>query len=247
MLATLALIAANPLPQWSSLFDGKSLKGWTPKIRGYKLGENWGNTFRVAEGAIQVRYDAYETFGDKFGHLFYKSPFENYIFRMEYRFNGEQVEGGPGWAWRNSGIMIHCQDPKSMTVDQEFPVSAEVQLLGVANEGERHTANLCTPGTNVVYDGKLWTQHCTDSTSPTFRGHQWVTVEVEVHGKGRVVHRVNGKEVMSYEWIQLDPQDAYAKKLIKGDDLSLSRGWIALQSESHPCDFRKIEILKLKD
>ncbi|MBI2435188.1 MAG: DUF1080 domain-containing protein, partial [Candidatus Hydrogenedentes bacterium] len=129
--------------KWVSLFNGKDLDGWTPKIKGHPLGENLGNTFRVEDGVLKVAYDAYEKFEGKFGHLFYKYPYSNYRLRVEYRFVGEQVPGGPSWAWRNSGAMLHCQDPKSMGQDQDFPVSIEVQFLGGDDKEERHTANLC--------------------------------------------------------------------------------------------------------
>ena len=228
---------------WVKLFDGKSLKGWTPKIKGYPLGENFGNTFRVKDGVIQVGYEAYNgEFKSRFGHLFHQTPRSNYIFRCEYRFTGEQVKDGPGWAWRNSGVMIHGQTPETMALDQDFPVSAEVQLLGGPETGERHTGNLCTPGTNVVMGGKLVTQHCTDSNSPTFRGDQWVRLEIEVHGHGKIVHRINGQEVISYEKVQYDPKDADAKKLITFNNLEISGGSISLQSESHPVEFRNIEL-----
>ena len=166
--------------KWTALFNGRDLDGWTPKIRGYELGDNFGNTFRVEDGVLKVVYDQYEKFDDRFGHLFYKQPFSHYRLRVEYRFVGEQVPGGAGWALRNSGIMIHGQSPESMAKDQSFPVSIEVQLLGGTGRGVRPTANLCTPGTHVVMDGKLWTPHCTNSSSKTYHGDQWVTVELEV-------------------------------------------------------------------
>lgn len=231
---------------WIKLFNGKDLKGWTAKIRGYALGENFGNTFRVKDGVIQVGYEAYDKFGERFGHLFHETPRSNYIFRMEYRFTGEQAKEGPGWAWRNSGVMIHGQKPETMTKDQDFPVSAEVQILGGAETGDRPTGNLCTPGTNVVMNGKLITQHCTNSSSETFRGDQWVKLEIEVHGNGKVVHRINGKEVITYSEVQYDPTDNNAKPLIKDGKLAITGGSISLQSESHPVEFRNIEI-KLLD
>lgn len=248
LLAAALLATTSPSPQgkWVDLFNGKDLTGWKAKIKGHKFGENFGDTFRVKDGVIQVDYSKYGgKFENRFGHLFYKKSYSNYIFRMEYRFIGDQIADGPGWAWRNSGIMIHCQDPKTMSLDQDFPVSAEVQLLGGPEKDKRTTANLCTPGTNVMMDGRLITQHCNDSTSDTFRGDQWVRVEVEVHASGRVIHRVNGTEVLTYEGIQLDPQDADGKRLIKGDNLMISAGFISLQSESHPCEFRKIQIMEL--
>ena len=233
--------------EWISLFNGRDLEGWTPKIQGYALGDNFGNTFRVEDGLLKVRYDQYDKFGDRFGHLFYKQPFSHYRLRVEYRFVGQQIAGGAGWALRNSGIMIHGQSPETMTKDQSFPVSIEVQLLGGTGSGTRPTANLCTPGTNVVLNDRLWTQHCTNSSSETYHGEQWVTVELEVHGDKEIEHKIDGKVVMAYTQPQLDPNDADAKKLIKDDKLLLTGGTISLQSESHPVEFRKVELLPLSE
>ncbi|MCS7305825.1 MAG: DUF1080 domain-containing protein [Thermoguttaceae bacterium] len=234
---------------WRPLFNGKDLEGWTPKIRGYPLGENYGNTFRVENGVLKVVYDPkyYPKYEDRFGHLFYKEKFSHYRLRVEYRFTGEQCPGAPKWALRNSGIMIHCQDPKTMTLEQGFPVSIEVQLLGGLGQGERPTANLCTPGTHVVMEGKLFTPHCTNSRSKTYHGDQWVTVEVEVHGAGTIRHYVEGQLVLEYEKPQLDEADPFAKKLLAaGADRLLREGYISLQSESHPIEFRKVEIMLLE-
>ncbi len=234
---------------WVPLFNGKDLEGWTPKIRHSALGENYGNTFRVEDGLLKVRYDQYEKFDERFGHLFYREPLSHYRLRVEYRFVGDQATGGPGWAIRNSGVMIHGEAPQTMAKDQDFPASIEVQLLGGAATGERTNANLCTPGTNVVMEGKLVTRHCTSSKSKTYRGDEWVTVEIEVHGDKVIRHLIDGEEVLSYEQPQLDDRDAHAKELAakQGGELLLKGGTISLQSESHPIDFRKVELLKLKD
>ena len=230
-----------------SLFNGKDLTGWKVKITGYDLGDNFGNTFRVEDGLLKVAYDQYDKFDGRFGHLFCDRPFSNYILRVEYRFVGEQAPGGPGWAFRNSGIMIHGQSPESMRKDQSFPVSVEVQLLGGGGSGERPTGNVCTPGTHIVMDGKLITRHCNNSSSKTYHGDQWVTIEVEVHGGKVVKHIVEGKTVMEYTQPQLDEKDADARKLIKDGEKILTGGSISLQAESHPLEFRKIEIRKLQD
>jgi hypothetical protein len=230
--------------EWMQLFNGTDLEGWTPKIRGYDLGDNFGNTFRVEDGILKVSYEGYDTFDDRFGHLFYEGEFSHYVLRVEYRFVGDQVPGGPGWAFRNSGIMIHGQAPESMEKDQDFPVSIEIQTLGGRGEGqgERTTANLCTPGTNVVLNGELFTPHCVNSTSKTYNGDQWVTVEVEVHGNDVIHHLIDGEVVLEYEKPQLDPKDESGKKLIKDGNLMLGNGTISLQSESHPVEYRKVEI-----
>jgi hypothetical protein len=234
---------------WIALFNGKDLDGWTPKIRGYPAGENVGDTFRVEDGVLKVSYDKYKKFDGKFGHLFYKTPFSHYRLRVQYRFVGDQCAGGPGWAIRNSGVMIHGQSPESMRKDQDFPVSIEVQFLGGNGRVRRHTANVCTPGTNIVMKGNLVIRHCTDSTSKTYHGDQWVTVEVEVHGNGAIKHIIDGQAVLEYEKPQLDVADADGLALIKqrNGDKMLGGGTISLQSESHPIEFRKVELLPLKE
>jgi hypothetical protein len=232
--------------EWIQLFNGKNLDGWKVKITGYDLGDNYGDTFRVEDGILKVCYDQYEKFDGKFGHIFYEKPFSHYIIRVEYRFVGEQAPGGPGWAFRNSGIMLHGQPPETMRKDQNFPVSVELQLLGGGETGERSTGNVCTPGTHVVIDGELVTRHCINSTSKTYRGDQWVTIEVEVHGNGITKSIVEGETVFEFSKPQLDEKDADARKLIKDGDKMLYGGSISLQAESHPCEFRKIE-LKILD
>jgi hypothetical protein len=233
--------------EWIQLFNGEDLEGWTPKVRGFELGVNFNNTFRVEEGLLKVRYDEYEDFDNRFAHLFYKDEFSHYIIRVEYRFVGNQVPGGPGWAFRNNGIMIHGQSAESMEVEQNFPTSIEVQLLGGDGAATRSTANLCTPGTNVVFDGNLHLDHCKNSTSDTFHGDQWVTVEIEVHGGEVIRHFVNGVQVMEYNQPQLDERDGtYAKLLPASGDKILHKGTISLQGESHPTDFRKIELKALQ-
>jgi hypothetical protein len=244
-----AVAQALPEGDWIQLFNGKDLEGWTPKIRGHELGDNYADTFRVEDGLIKVRYDKYQgRFRGRYGHLFYKEPFSHYVLRVEYRFVGDQANGGPDWAIRNSGAMIHGQDPKTILKDQQFPVCIEVQFLGGDGKNPRTTGNLCTPGTNVVLNGKLHTQHCTNSTSDTFHGEQWVAAEIEVHGGKLIRHKINGKTVLEYTEPQLDPEDADAKRLLAaGVPKMITGGTISLQSESHPVDFRKVELRRLHD
>lgn len=232
--------------RWIQLFNGKDLNDWTIKITGFPLNENFKNTFRVEGGLLKVRYDQYEKFEGLYGHIFYKQPYSHYKMRVEYRFVGNQTPGGPGWAFRNSGIMIHGQRPESMELNQDFPVSIEVQLLGGNGKDERSTLNVCTPGTNVVMNGKLMTEHCMNSISKTYHGDQWVTAEIEVQGDSIIRHLINGKTVMEYTQPQLDEREQYYLKLLPPDGNKLLRkGSISLQSESHPVDFRKVELQNL--
>jgi hypothetical protein len=243
-LATLAgLLAASASAHsadgWVDLFNGRDLTGWTPKITGYPLGENFGDTFRVEDGLLKVRYDAYDEFDGRFGHLFWEHPYSHYHLLIEYRFTGAQVSGGPGWAARNSGVMFHAQTPESMTLNQDFPVSIEGQFLGGLTEGQdRPTGNVCTPGTDIVVDGRRFTPHCLNSSSPTLHGDQWVRAEFIVRGSGAIRHLINGEEVLAYERPTLSDRAAHAK----GGEPLIEGGYLALQSESHPIDFRVVKI-----
>lgn len=231
-------------PEWIQLFNGKDLAGWTIKISGYPINYNYKNTFIVEDGLLKVNYSEYEHFNSEFGHIFYKDKFSHYKLRVVYRFFGQQVKGGPDWAFKNSGVLLHAQAAESMGLNQNFPVSIEVQFLGGEAKGERPTANLCTPGTNVIYDGSLLKQHCIDSRSKTFRGEEWVTVEVVVLGDSIIHHLVNGDTVLSYGKPQIDGTDL-PQDFPLTDGTALKDGFIALQAESHPIEFRKIELLDL--
>ncbi len=246
-LPVLVSAGDNDRKEWVPLFNGKDLAGWIPKITGYEAGTNFGNTFRVENGVLKVSYDQYDSFGGRFGHLFYETPFSHYVIAIEYRFVGQQAKDGPDWAFRNSGVMVHGQPAWSMKKDQDFPISIEAQFLGGRGDGKsRSTANLCTPGTNVVMNGQLETRHCVSSSSKTFDGDQWVRAEIEVHGGGAIVHRVNGESVLQYEKPQIGGGNvAGHDPALKKDGEILTSGSISLQAESHPLEFRKVELLNL--
>jgi hypothetical protein len=232
--------------EWKSLFNGKNLDGWVVKINGYELNYNYNNTFRAENGLLKVSYDKYDTFTNQFGHIFYKTPFTYYKLRLQYRFVGEQVKGGEAWAKKNSGIMIHCQSPESMLLNQGFPLSLEVQLLGGVNKNEpRPSGNLCTPATHVVIDGKLIAEHCITANCKTYYGEEWVTIEVEVN-KDSITHFIDGKAVITYSNPTIGGEflDATSTEIQAKDGQPLSGGYISLQSESHPIEFKNIQIME---
>jgi hypothetical protein len=236
----------SPKIKWLTLFNGKDMKDWKVKIKDHPLNENFGNTFRVENGVLKVSYDQYDAFNEQYGHIFYNKKFSAYLLVMEYRFVGEQVKGGPGWALRNSGAMLHCQSPESMFVEQDFPICLEDQLLGGNGNSPRTTANLCTPGTNVFLKGKLFTPHCTNSTSKTYHGDQWVHAEALVLGDSVIKHIVDRDTVMVYEKPQYDGKDKWVQKGGYKEGQLIKEGYISLQSESHPVEFRKVMLFNLQ-
>lgn len=229
--------------KWVRLFNGKDLEGWDIKIKGSELNTNYKNTFRVENGILKVSYDEYDKFNNEFGHIFYKTPFSNYKLRIEYRFVGNQVPGGPSWAFRNSGVMLHSQSAVSMELNQDFPVSIEAQFLGGDGVSERHTSNVCTPGTNIVMNGQLITQHCTESTSKTYQGDVWVTAEFVVLGDSIIHHILEGDTVLTYMKPQVGGELPEGFPLPEGT--LLKEGYICLQAESHPVEFSKVEIFEM--
>jgi hypothetical protein len=255
VLATLALISgctqheavhvATPEGHWISIFNGKNLDGWTVKIATHDVNDNYGDTFRVENGLLKVSYDHYDRFGRQFGSLFYNTKLSHYWIRAEYRFVGEQAPGAPSWAYKDSGIQLHSQAPQTMSKDQEFPVSVEFNLIG-GRWLKRPTGDVCRNGTTVTMSGAALTSQCSKTSAITIRGSDWVTVAAEVNGSRHVRQIVNGTLVAEYGDIELDGSDSNARRLLDaGASKSLSAGYISLQSNSHPIEFRKIEILPL--
>lgn len=246
LLGLTSLVRADDAPvspEWISLFNGHDLTGWTVKVAKHPMGDNYADTFRVEDGVIKVAYDKYGKFDQQFAHLYTNLPYSHYILRLEYRFTGTAVADSPSWSKCNSGVMIHSQSPLTMTVEQLWPASMEVQFLCEGTSAGRQTGNVCTPGTNLEKNGKLVTDHIVESVGKLSPLNEWVAVEVEVHGNDEVIHRINGVEVLRYQHPQLDPREPDARRLLAlGAPLQLSSGHIALQAESQPVWFRNVRI-----
>lgn len=251
IIASLCIVFANSAwahnkdNQWTSIFDGKSLDGWTPKFAGYPLGENYKNTFRVQDGYLMTNYDQYKKFNFEFGHLFYKTPYSHYKLKSTYRFLEQQLPGYKN-AWKNNGFMIHSQPPESMGLEQRFPTSIEVQLLGANQDTEaRPTGNFCTPGCHVYMNNQLIEKHCIKSTSATYKGDQWVTVEIEVRGNQVIKHLINGEHVLEYNRPILDEKSQHLAKYYGGNEMK--SGYIAIQAENSTIQFKSIELMVLAE
>jgi len=230
--------------KWLSLFNGKDLEGWTVKISGYPVGENFGNTFYVEDGLLKTDYKAYgDDFNERYGHIYTNNGYSHYKLCLEYRFFGEHAPKAPGWSYLNNGIMLHAQSPESMLLDQPFPVSIEAQLLGTDETITNTTGNVCTPGTDIYLDGVPYTDHCASSSSKNYPFDRWVKAEVLVLGDSIVHHIIEGDTVMTYTKLTVDAGDM-TPAIPSGP---LKSGRIALQSEGHPTEFRKIELLDLSE
>ena len=253
-------ISDSNIENWEIIFNGKDLKDWKIKFANQNLNVNYKNTFQIRDSILKVVYDNYDSFDNNYAQIYYKKPYSYYKLKFEYRFTGNQTIGGAGWAERNSGIMIHSQSPESNDFGQSFPVSIEVQLLGGLSKGKRPTANLCTPGTAVIMNKKINYNHCIFSKSKTYDGDQWVSGEIIVHGGEKISHIIENDTVLSYEKPQIGGGFVDSKLgdidwtsngvenkeyWISKEGEVLESGYIALQAESHPVDFRNISLLNL--
>lgn len=231
-----------PPADWQSIFNGRDLDGWVVKLAHHEVGDNHADTFRVEGGAIRVMYDKYGDFGSRFGHLFYKQELSHYVLALEYRFFGDQVKGGPGYAKLNSGVMVHSQAPQTILKEQDWPISVEAQFLA----GGRTTMNVCTPGTEIFMKGVMVKAHCTNSSSRAYGNDEWVAVQVEVLGSERVRHMIGGETVLQYETPTIGGGVANGfDPAVKKDGTVLDRGYIGLQAESQPVEFRNVRLLNL--
>ncbi len=233
--------------EWISLFNGKNLDNWLVKIHHHDIGDNYGQTFRAEDGMIKVRYDKYDGFKERYGHLYYQTPFSRYHLKLEYRFVDGWMEDAPSYTILNSGIMFHSQDPRTMPKEQDWPISIEMQLLAGLPDGKpRPTGNMCSPGTEIVYEGRKYDGHCLNSSSKTYPVGEWVKAELIVLGDSLITHIINGDTVLQYSKPSIgggvanrfDPKQ-------KTDGKPLTSGYIALQSEGQPIDFRNIALKKL--
>jgi hypothetical protein len=247
-LLLIATFQQNAQAQWIPLFNGKDIQDWIVKIHHHETGDNFGNTFRVQDNTIQVRYDQYGDFNDQFGHLYYNTPFSYYHLKLEYRFVGEWCKTAPSYTVLNSGVMYHSQDPRTMPKEQDWPISIEMQFLAGLGDGQpRPTGNMCSPGTHIVYQGKLDTRHCINSSSKTYDKDEWIQAELIVLGDSLITHIINGDTVLQYSKPQIGGPvvNRYDPKQ-KQDGKVLNKGFIALQSEGQPIDFRNIRIMNLE-
>lgn len=233
---------------WQTLFNGEDLNDWIVKIHHHEVGDNYAKTFRVTDdGVIQVNYDDYDEFNERYGHLFYKEPFSSYHLKFEYRFTDQWLEDAPNYTYRNSGVMFHSQDPHTILKEQDWPISVEYQMLAAEEEEEtRPTGNMCSPGTEVFYEGEMDPRHCINSSSDTYQWDEWVRAELIVYSDSLVIHKVNGEKVLEYTKPQIgggvvngyDPD-------IKVDGKTLTEGYIGLQAEGQGVEFKNIRIKEL--
>jgi hypothetical protein len=243
---------------WVQLFNGRDLGDWDIKFTKHPLNTNFNNTFKVVDGVLKVDYGGWGNFNGEFGHAANKPrTWSYYLLRVEYRVGDRQVNGGPAWALQNNGLMLHSQSMASMTLNQDFPVSLETQLLGAANVGADNNSSLklCTPGTGFHLNptgGSPSAAHCQSAaTAPRPSPGEWTRVSVFVMGDSVIRHNLgdnlSGNAVFTYyRPVYLSGGISSPPSNLPANGTPLKSGYIAIQAETHPYDFRKIGVLDLE-
>ncbi|MFY0625602.1 MAG: DUF1080 domain-containing protein [Reichenbachiella sp.] len=239
---------------WQQLFNGKDLKGWSIKFSGHEIGDNYKNTFVVEDSILKVNYSEYDSFNNKYAHLYYEKPFSHYRLKIEYRFVGVPVPGAPSWCDWNSGVMLHSQSAQEQQLNQNFPVSIEMQFLGKVEGESRTNGNLASPGTHVLAYDSLYKNHMLYSNYSAPEGDEWINIEAVVLGDSIVHHIVEGDTVLTYSSPRVGGWEKNSERwvednswMIENEGMPLKKGYIALQAESHAIHFRKVELLDLSD
>jgi hypothetical protein len=270
LFCTAALAGPND-SVWTQLFNPKDTSlatNWDVKIRGEVLNSDSRRTFRRAivgsDTVIEVNYDQYTGSwggdGGPFGHAAYKvRTFSYYLLRGEYQVWGTQATGGPGWAVQNNGFMLHSQSMATMTLNQDFPISMEAQLLGPGNSTSggatsASTMNLCTPGTgfSTTPTGSTSNAHCVPAKPMTRAALNTGWQKVSALILGDSVHTYyagpNGTDsvLRYYKPVYLSGNIANPPSGMPSNGTRLTGGYITIQSETHPFRFRKIEVLNLE-
>ena len=177
--------------------------------------------------------------------------------KFQYRFVGDHLADAPVWSDGNNGVMLHSQSAKSMELHQYFPVSLEFLLLCGNRKDAIPTGSVCTLGTFIVYNGKPNTEHIMKSNSKTYFKNEWVNGVAEVYGDSLIRHIINDDTVLVYTYPKIG--DGFVAGMstwtfahimdstvwLNKANTPLKEGYIALQAESQPIDFRKIELLNL--
>jgi hypothetical protein len=166
---------------------------------------------------------------------------------VEYRFSDDhKAPGAPPWTFKNSGLYLYAQAPETMGRDQQFPVAVEFDLVGGHMLGSRPTGEVCQNATRVRVAGAWLAEQCSKLSDLTIRDDQWVTAVAEITASRSVRQIVDGQLIVEYSDLQLDERDPTAHKLIAaGAAKTLSSGYLGLQSNGYPIEFRRVEILEL--
>jgi hypothetical protein len=141
--------------------------------------------------------------------------------------------------------MVFSEDPSKVMGNPSFPPLIEIQLLGFGNSAGFNTNdNICMNGGAVAQtvNGSPYMggNNCVGSSAPlaaTAKTGVWMTTEAEIRGAGTSSVYVEGDVTT--------PVSTFSQVVYK--NAPVVSGYMSIQSESQPCEFRKIELKELPE
>lgn len=218
IVVAILLFSGNAKSQSQSLFNGKDLSGWHIDVPEMDNNPDAINPFIVRNSMLV-------SLGTPQGHVITDAVYENYRFKVEYRFAGK-----PG----NCGVLVHASTPRSLY--EMFPKSLEVQLKH-KNAG----VFWC-----IVEDIEV-------PNMKKRRGskRKWGIVE----GKNRRIENLGNSEKPLGEWNSMIVECVAdeIKVWVNGDivnhgfNCTAQKGQLALQAEGSEVEFRKLELTPIQE
>jgi hypothetical protein len=209
---------AKEQPKPVSLFNGVDLTGWHVDVPAMDQNPDTINPFIVRDSMLV-------SLGTPGGHLITDSVYSNYRITAEYRFAGE-----PG----NCGLLVHASTPRALY--GMFPKSLEVQMMH-ENAGDFW----CIVEDIVVPDMEA-------RRGPK---EEWGITEGKLR---RIPNLTDGSEKPLGEWNQMvvecvaDTIKVWVNDVLVnyGTNCTTTRGQIAVQAEGSEVEFRKLEVVGIK-
>lgn len=254
---------------WISLFDGKSFRGWYPKIQNQKKNEDPARYFQVDDGVIHVYKDQPAGVTVPNGYLATNDDYAYFHLRMEYKWGTKKFKPRMNQV-RDAGLLYHVTQP-----DEVWPRCIECQIQE-NDVGDCFTVRGVQVGTTVemadiqtpmgikslprykpLSEGGL-PKRLGDSgivrivKSHTVEHDGWNKLEIIVRGREGSEHIVNGQTVFkATDLMELGTRTLSAPlkpgEVDKRKWLPLTHGRIALQCEYAEVFYRNIEIHSIPD
>ncbi|MGC4035270.1 MAG: DUF1080 domain-containing protein [Chitinophagaceae bacterium] len=200
----------------TQLFNGKNLDGWYSFLKTKGKNNDPEKVFAIENGLLHIS-------GKEFGYICTEKVYENFHLAVEFKWGTKKYPPRDAdTTKRDNGICYYMPvDAK----DYVWPKSIECQIQegDVGDIWLIDRTTIVTNGQRSVPDSFVRVKKKTDAERPS---GEWNRVEV-IANKGKITYIVNGTVVN------------------EGEDPSVTKGKIIIQSEGAEIFYRKIEIAEL--
>lgn len=235
-----------------SLFDGKSLAGWTA-ARSKGEGDTGAYSVNKEEKAIHCYAGKEAGSKQDTDCLNTEKVFSHFILRLEYKWLENRFQPREDWD-RDAGLLFHVHGD----LTKVWPLSLEMQIGETPAEvmaGKKdkkrnyHTGDLFVLGKNLEVERPVKDRRYSPEgdwkkgrSLGTLLGKEkpkgeWNEMEIQVHGSEKAIFILNGEQVHEIR--------NFTQK-VDGERVPLSEGRIGLQAEWAEILYRNIRIKELE-